>query len=119
VKRPKQRRRRSEVEQAASARWHVEVLAKWPMRGSGWQAGLEAHHVVFAQVLRRRAKQLGLDETEIVWDPRGGMPLKLARHRRFHAGLEVITRRELPRESIVFANELGLEWWIERRYAAA
>jgi hypothetical protein len=109
---PKPVRESRPDERALSLRWYRLVREKW----LGEWMDVEAHHVVFQQVCRRRARELGLPEAQLVWDERNGMPLPRERHARFHRGSQVIWIDELPPAALEFAREYGLEWWLERRY---
>lgn len=45
------------------------------------------------------------------------MPLERRQHERHHSGVEKLQLSDLPVEAIEFAEELGLGWWLESRYA--
>ena len=71
---------------------------------------LEAHHVIAAQKLRRIGRE------DLTTDPRNGMPLCERHHRRHTLGYAAIPFEFLPEEAVEFAEELGLRWWLVRRY---
>lgn len=83
---------------------------------------IQAHHVIPQQVLRRRARELGLAEATLVWDKRVGVRVSDRRHQRHHSGHEPIRRAELDERLLggilEFAREYGLEEWFDRHYPA-
>lgn len=76
----------------------------------GCEGRLEAHHVIAAQKLRRIGRE------DVVTDPRNGMSLCEKHHRRHTLGFERIPFSALREETITFADELGLVWYLERFY---
>lgn len=71
---------------------------------------LRAHHVITQQALRKH----GL--AGFRWETRNGIPVCESGHRRHHSGLERIPRERLPASAIAFADEVGLDWMIDRYY---
>lgn len=67
------------------------------------------HHIVTRQELRKHPK-INPD------DPRNLIPLCLHCHSQHHAALPRITRDRLPLVALEFAEEHGLDWYIDRTY---
>lgn len=53
---------------------------------------------------------------DLYWDLRNMLPVCELCHTRHHRAFRRITRRELTSAAIEFANELALDWLIERTY---
>ncbi len=71
---------------------------------------IQAAHLIPKQALRRR----GLFEH--VYDPRNGIGACYRAHRRSDAGIERFPVAYIPIEAWEFAEELGLDWMLERLY---
>lgn len=71
---------------------------------------IKAHHVITQQHLRKH----GL--AEFLWDPRDGTAVCEGAHRRHHSGRDRIEITRLPLRCVKFAQELGLDWYIDRYY---
>lgn len=119
--------RRTPEQVAAAMAWHRETLAQpevictaedetlsWTTR----RALAQAHHVIPQQTLRRKARDLGLDEDALVWDARVGVRLSKRRHERHHSAVEPLRWNELPADRQyflkMFAIKYGLEDWLAR-----
>lgn len=120
-------RRRTPAEKEASTIWRELVVASRPAvftaleleeraRGERRFAIVLAHHIILQQVLRRRARDLGVPPKLLVCDVRVGMPASKRRHERHHSGHEPILREELPAAVFEFAAEWGLTEWLDRHY---
>lgn len=71
---------------------------------------LEAHHIITQQALRKRGFTWSL------WDTRNGLPICAHRHAQHTRAIQRIPYEALPQSAIEFANEVGLEWQLERYY---
>lgn len=119
--------RRTPEQVAAAMAWHRETLAQPvticaddddTLAIAVRRYDVQAHHVIPQQTLRRKARDLGLDEDALVWDARVGVPLSRHRHERHHSAVEPLRWDELPadRQYFVkmFAIRYGLEGWLAR-----
>lgn len=71
---------------------------------------IAAHHVVTQQHLRKQG------HAALLWDPRDGTAVCEAAHRHHHSGRARIEIARLPLRCVKFAQELGLDWYIDRYY---
>jgi hypothetical protein len=114
-------KRRTPEEIAESLAWHMEVMRQTGdilTAGDTYPLVLHAHHIIPQQTLRRRAREIGVREGELLWDARNGVPMSPRRHERHHTGLEPLRWDELPERrryyAQMFAVSYGLEPWLER-----
>ena len=78
---------------------------------------LQGHHAIRQQTLRRRARELGIEEWRLVWDQRVGVPLCAEPcHRQHHSGKVRVQRSRLPLSVAAFAKQYGLEYVLDREY---
>jgi hypothetical protein len=81
--------------------------------------GVEGHHIIRVQVLRKEAGFRGFDFEAVHWDLRNQLPVGRLCHASHHNA-----RRRIPRaileahapQVFAFARELGLEWALDREY---
>lgn len=73
---------------------------------------VQSHHVITQQQLRKR----GLEH--LLWDHRNGLAVCERRHRRHTRAIERIRYGQLLIRNVVFAEEVGLDWILERYYPA-
>lgn len=71
---------------------------------------VQAHHVIYQKHLIRA----GLED--LLWDPMNGAAVCYHHHRRHHGGHEPIPKALLPTRCILFAEEHGLDYLIDRFY---
>lgn len=72
---------------------------------------VQAHHVIY----QKHLKGAGLED--LLWDPMNGAALCYRHHRRHHGGFEPIPKALLPTRCLLFAEEHGLDYLIDRFYA--
>jgi hypothetical protein len=53
---------------------------------------------------------------ELLWDPRVGVPVRRWHHDQWENARLSVPRASLPAEVETFAEEVGLQWWIERSF---
>lgn len=109
------------VARAKGARWDglawqrsvAEMHGVWSLV-SGLPAET-AHHACTKQTLRH---ELGYGDAyeRAIRDPRNGVPLTNREHDRHHSRSEPLGLSVLPESVFVFADELGLGWWLLRTY---
>lgn len=78
--------------------------------GSGCRGPLDAHHIVPRRVLKAHGHR------EATEDPRNGMCLCRRHHELVERHLLSIQRDCIPRAAELFAAEVGLGWYLDRRY---
>jgi len=71
---------------------------------------VQAAHLIPKQALRRRKFY------EHVYDPRNGIGACYKAHRRSDAGIERFPAAYIPTGAWEFAEELGVDWMLERLY---
>ena len=71
--------------------------------------GMQFHHVVFQQELRRSFP-------EALWKPESGVCLCGWAHRNFHGGWITLTVEDLPAEVVGYLREIGYGWYLEKHY---
>lgn len=112
-------KRRTTLEAEAQKEFRRAVLAsRPPLRSSAQDDGwpVNPHHAIPEQRLRRHARDLGVAEYRLAYDPRVGLPVTRRRHERHHSGVEPIRRDELPRSVIAFCHEWSLTHVLDRIY---
>ena len=77
---------------------------------------LQGHHVAEQQVLENRAKDLGLDPEQIVWDPDAGMPVHRSEHEAHTNGSHRLPRSSVPGNCLAYLTALNLAWVLDRKY---
>ena len=119
----KQRARKllqSGQEELAHAWWLAVVKGKSCIL-CGKPSRVQGHHVIAAQVLKRLARDRGLDAAALLallWDVRNGIPVCEREHADHSTAKKRIPRSALPLVALQFAAELDLTWMIERDYPA-
>jgi hypothetical protein len=118
-RKPLKVRHRRVIDRQASEAWARSVQAKrCAVCGA---AGVQGHHIVYQQHLRRVARKLGVDVDRLLWDKRNALPLCERHHTAHHNASYRITadvlRRHAPKV-FQFAREVGLLPWLERTYPA-
>lgn len=112
-------RRRKSGEQLASEAW-ARTVGSGPCAVTGlWGSGddrIVRHHAITRQRLRRHARDHGLSETALEWDPRVGMAVLESVHVAHHSRRRPIPFEALPESVHVFAAEYGLEDYLRRVY---
>lgn len=83
-----------------------------PCAVCGVQSNVDAHHVIGKGVLHR----YGLDEYRM--DKRNRLAVCRRDHDAHHNRSHPIGRGLLPAAVFVFAEEVGLTWWLDRHYPA-
>lgn len=73
---------------------------------------LEVHHVLPQRVLKAEGHR------DLLWDVRNGMVLCRWDHARHENAFARIPASRISHEAWSFAQELGLDWWLERNYGA-
>lgn len=113
------KRRLSPHERESAREWKIAVMERSGGRCvvSG-ERGEHAHHVLPQQLLRRRAKTLGVDPAWLLWDARCGILLSEETHRRHHNGRAPIPHEYLPAGAFEFAYTYGLGWYLAKHYPA-
>lgn len=84
-----------------------------PCAVCGARYNVDAHHIVYAQTLRRH----GLGEHVMRKENR--LALCRRHHARHHSGMEPVPRCLLPEAVFAFAAEVGLTWWLDKHYGPA
>lgn len=111
------RRRRRATDRDAARSWRESAQRPCVLCGGH---DVQAHHIIYQQVLLRTATSRGLSFEALRWDHRCALPLcRDTCHPAHHAGRRRVTRNELARHApAVFdmAAELDLVWWLERTY---
>jgi hypothetical protein len=82
---------------------------------------VEAHHIIREQVLRRYATEHGYDFEDVRFDPRNRLGLCKHCHGEHHSGKARLSHDLLWRFArwvYTFAEEIGLEWTLDREYSA-
>jgi hypothetical protein len=69
---------------------------------------LDPHHVIAKQALKKH----GLSSQ--LWNADNGIPLCRRHHERHETAVERVPRSLLPAEALAFAEELGLEYLLDR-----
>ena len=80
---------------------------------------MEKAHLVRQQTIRKalRSKDDVEDARAIIWDPRVWRPACYRHHTMLdHARTLRIPREAIPAETVEYARELGLLWWVDRTY---
>lgn len=86
---------------------------------------LDGHHVLPKQLLKREFQFGTAGRTsdgghrslaELLWDPRVGVPVRRWHHDQWENARLSVPRAVLPAEVETFAEEVGLQWWIERSF---
>jgi hypothetical protein len=80
--------------------------------------GGHAHHVISQEELRKVARQRGIPEAILVWEPRNGLWLCHGCHQGHHhtGGDARLSRSVLHPSNLIFASDMGLEHYIDRYY---
>lgn len=115
------------IDRQASEAWAWGARSK-PCAVCGAVGGVEGHHVVYQQTLRKAALATGLEFERLRWDTRNRLPLCARHHQAHHSGryrvpLEVVL--EHAPKLMQFVRELdrahdGCEpvaCFVERTYA--
>lgn len=82
---------------------------------------VEAHHIIRAQTLRKEAQARGFDFETVRWDARNRLGLCRSCHAEHHSGKQRLSHDLLWRYArwvYAFAEDLGLEFALEREYTA-
>lgn len=111
---PEQRQRRAD--------WFAAVVPKGAVCAVCGKRGrpgnpLQGHHVAEQQVLERRAKDLGLDPEEVVWNPDAGMPVHKGRHEQHTNASKRLPRSSVPGNCLAYLATLNLTSILDRKYA--
>jgi hypothetical protein len=99
--------------------WHRGAAAKH-CASCGSRHGIEGHHVIRVQVLRREALARGFDFERARWDPRNRLPLCSHCHAAHHGASRRLSLSLLWKHApkvFQFARELGLSHVLTRDYA--
>jgi hypothetical protein len=96
---------------------HVSQVGCWLARFSEQpcEGELRKVHLISKQVLRRVGYD-PWDERAWVWACGGPWPGLSGHHGLLDSYRLRIPRCDLPEDTLALAEELGLEWWIERRF---
>lgn len=73
------------IDRQASEAWAWGARSK-PCAVCGVTAGVEGHHVVYQQTLRKVAQMTGLEFDRLRWDTRNRLPLCARHHQAHHVG---------------------------------
>lgn len=116
--------------------WHDHTIAQAPKRGRHRVCPVcgvvpsetnpfEAHHVTTKEAIKKYVASLGLDAREaaerlarLLWDFRNGLPCCQRCHTKHTMAKKRIPVSLVTRKHRQFAREIGLEYLIERLYAA-
>jgi hypothetical protein len=79
---------------------------------TGATVGVDPHHVIYAQTLRKHGLHAFLT------DHRNRLPVRRDKHLNHHSGVQPISRELLLPAVFEFAAEVGLLWWLDRHYPA-
>jgi hypothetical protein len=74
------------------------------------EARLQAHHIIPQQTLRKHG------HGDKLGDRRNWVYLCRRHHRRHHSGHQRLPREALRQETLDFAEETGLSWYLDRHY---
>lgn len=102
---------------AAAAAWKIDVMAS--SRGCivcGSREWLQAHHVIKQQILRARANDLVVPQSQLLWDKRIGVVICEECHDGHTLAYRRIPRYCLPLAAFQFADEYQLIPALERDY---
>lgn len=113
------RRRQSNPMPAAArearAAWAANLgpCAVCPAEGGVCSGPVQGHHAIAKQSLKRHGLHRAL------WDLRNRVPVCEHRHEQHTTAHKPIPRELLPASVFEFAEEVGLTWWLDRRYPVA
>jgi hypothetical protein len=96
-----------------NARWEDpdHTKPRWcAVGGEGCGQDLQVHHIVPKRILKQESLQ------ESIWDDRNALVLCKRCHERHELAVMRVRKDLLPPASIVFADEVGLSWVIDRFY---
>lgn len=90
--------------------WRRAVAGGKPCAVCGTRLDVQAHHVVYQQVLRNIAQSAACSPEPWLWDKRNGLPVCKHCHGSHHGGSRPISRALLVKlvpTVFVFAREVG------------
>lgn len=113
----RRRRRRAEVDRDAAAAWAAAVKSRPCVICA--DPVVDAHHVIYQQLLKRLARSRAIQPDHLLWDLRNGLPVCRHHHAAHHAA-----RDSIPLSVVLenvpgvlhLARELDLTWWLEHQY---
>jgi hypothetical protein len=119
----KRKRSRRGEGRGRRARWGVHARGKCcAVCGRPDCPGVEGHHIIRVQVLRKEAGFRGFDFEAVRWDLRNQLPVGRLCHAAHHSASRRIPRAVLEAHTPLvfeFARELDLEWALDREYPPA
>lgn len=106
----------TKIEKQARELFTKAVLAKgkcW-LGPDGCDGGLDAHHIIPKQRLKRLPYLTDEQKMELVWDSRNGVPLCRAHHFTVTVGVHRFIPADIPDETKEFAYDHDIEWALQR-----
>lgn len=106
------KRRRLPTFDLAAAAAFRELAYERPCAVCGTYNNLEVHHLIPKRLLKVEG------HADRLWDRENGMVVCRTCHGRHENAFARIPATRIPHEGWTFAQELGLDWYLERIYGA-